>query len=206
LGWLLHGARLVSPLETPTLPASPRRTLGVGRVEQDSAGRRVELSVRRARPACTGACTGIRHAKANADDALGRSSRGAAAASADTSQRDTCSRGERDVEVTCANGPRQRPPLTAQAPPRRRRSAARAEALAQPGGSLFITSGTGELPFSREDASLASQRLQAASALRFLSFKTLLALISCREGSWNACGRAAAGYGGLTWPILTKGS
>jgi hypothetical protein len=41
-----------------------------------------------------------------------------------TSPRDTCSRGERDVELTCAHGPRQRPPLAAQAPTRRRRSAA----------------------------------------------------------------------------------
>ena len=63
------------------------------------------------------------------DGALGRISRGVeAAARADMSQRDTCSRGERDVELTCANGPRQRPTLTAQAPTRLRRSAARADA------------------------------------------------------------------------------
>ena len=50
-------------------------------------------------------------------------------APSDMSQRDTCSRGERGVELSDANLARQRPALAAQAPPRRRRSAARAEAL-----------------------------------------------------------------------------
>ena len=49
----------------------------------------------------------------------------------DTVSESTCSQGERDAELTCANVPRQRPALTAQAPTRRRRSAARAEVLAR---------------------------------------------------------------------------
>jgi hypothetical protein len=52
------------------------------------------------------------------------------APAADTPQSDTCLRSERDAELTCANSPRQRPPLTAQAPPRRRGSAAWAEVAA----------------------------------------------------------------------------
>jgi hypothetical protein len=67
--------------------------------------------------ACTGACTKSGNGRLE--------SRRSSAAF----QRDS---GDNETELTCANGPRQRPTLAAQARTRRRCSAARAEGLTHP--------------------------------------------------------------------------